>query len=197
MKIFKGILFWLWSLTWGCVMTTFGLIVALALLITGHRPYRFHWYIYFQAGKKSWGGFECGPIFVTDRSPLMRTKQHESGHGLQNLIFGPLMPFVVSVPSALRYWFRHIKSKKGHIGYVIAVFMGLFLIGIPTTVCAFLFNIPWLMAISAAIFVYDCFITGWQLKELPKYHGLKSDYPDYDDFWAEKFATQWGTKYFK
>ena len=39
---------------------------------------------------------------------------HESGHGIQNLLFGPLMPFVVSIPSAIRYWYREylMKVKK-------------------------------------------------------------------------------------
>lgn len=196
MKIFKGILFWLWSLTWGCVMTTVGLIVALTLLITGHRPYRFHWFIYFKVGGDSWGGFECGPIFIVDQTPTMHVKCHECGHGLQNLILGPLMPLVVSLPSAIRYWFREIKTKKGHVLYIMGTMLGLLALAIPTTVCTFVFNIPWLIGISSAIAVYAFMVTGWQIKEFPKYHGLHSEYPAYDAMLWEGLATRWGEKHF-
>ena len=40
MKRFLSYLgFWLISLTWGCIMTAIGLIVAFFLLLTGYRPY--------------------------------------------------------------------------------------------------------------------------------------------------------------
>lgn len=40
MRVLKGIGFWLASCTWGIIITAAGLIVALALLVTGHRPRR-------------------------------------------------------------------------------------------------------------------------------------------------------------
>lgn len=111
MKTFKTIIFWFLSLTWGLPMTLMGAVVALALLITGHKPKRFHHSIYFEVGE-NWGGFEAGGFFFTDKTPSLHTKQHESGHGLQNIVLGPLMPFVVSIPSAIRYWYRRIKQKR-------------------------------------------------------------------------------------
>ena len=101
MKTFKTIIFWFLSLTWGLPMTLMGAIVAFVLLITGHKPKRFHHSIYFEVGE-NWGGFEAGGFFFTDKTPSLHTKQHESGHGLQNIVLGPLMPFVVSIPSAIR-----------------------------------------------------------------------------------------------
>ena len=39
---------------------------------------------------------------------------HECGHGIQNCIWGPLMIFVVCIPSATRYWYREFKyHRKG------------------------------------------------------------------------------------
>lgn len=48
MKTVKAIMFWLLSLTWGALMTLCGGVVALALLVTGHKPKRFHYLIYFE-----------------------------------------------------------------------------------------------------------------------------------------------------
>ena len=109
----KKILYWIVSLTWGGLMTFIGLIVALVLLVTGHKPYRFGYTFYFKVGK-SWGGLELGGLFITDSNPSLHTLCHEHGHGLQNLWWGPLFPFVIGIPSAIRYWYREIKYyKKG------------------------------------------------------------------------------------
>lgn len=109
----KKILYWIISLTWGGLMTFIGLIVALVLLVTGHKPYRFGYTFYFKVGK-SWGGLELGGLFITDSNPSLHTLCHEHGHGLQNLWWGPLFPFVIGIPSAIRYWYREIKYyKKG------------------------------------------------------------------------------------
>ena len=113
-KFFLYVGYWLWSITWGCIMTAIGFVVALFCLITGHRPYRLGPNIYFKVGN-GWGGFECGPFFVVCKD-TKTTQYHEAGHGLQNLIWGPLMPFVISIPSAIRYWYREylvrFKGKK-------------------------------------------------------------------------------------
>lgn len=112
MKIFKVVLFWVASCTWGILMTLFGALVALALLISGHKPKTFHYFIYFEVGV-GWGGFEAGPFFIVNKDAGLTLKQHESGHGLQNIILGPLMPFTVSIPSAVRYWYREIVVRTG------------------------------------------------------------------------------------
>lgn len=109
----KRILFWVASFTWGLPMTLVGSIVAITLIITGHKPKRFHWFIYFEIGD-NWGGFELGCFFITNKNPSLHIMQHEAGHGIQNIIFGVFMPFVVSIPSLIRYWYREFKFyKKG------------------------------------------------------------------------------------
>ena len=50
MKKINGVLFWILSLTWGLPMTLVGALVALALLITGHKPKRFQHFIYLKLG---------------------------------------------------------------------------------------------------------------------------------------------------
>lgn len=112
MKTFKCVLFWIASCTWGILLTLFGALVALALLVSGHKPKVFHYYVYFEVGE-GWGGFEAGPFFVTNKNASLSIRQHEAGHGLQNIMLGPLMPFLVSIPSAARYWYREIVVRTG------------------------------------------------------------------------------------
>ena len=41
---------------------------------------------------------------------------HEYGHSIQNCFYGPLMPFIVMIPSIIRFWYIEIfyyrKKKK-------------------------------------------------------------------------------------
>lgn len=41
----------------------------------------------------------------------MHLLSHEHGHGVQNCIYGPLMPLLVSIPSSTRYHFRNFKKR--------------------------------------------------------------------------------------
>ncbi|EOZ2853465.1 hypothetical protein ACQQ4G_003151 [Listeria monocytogenes] len=109
----KKVLFWVASFTWGLPLTLFGSLVAIILLIAGYKPKRFHWFIYFEVGE-DWGGFEGGMFIITCKNPHKTLLQHEAGHGIQNIMFGFLMPFIVSIPSAIRYWYRTISyDNKG------------------------------------------------------------------------------------
>lgn len=112
MSGWKAAGYWFVSLTWGLPMTLLGAVAALALLVTGHRPKRFYYNVYFEVGR-NWGGSEMGGFFVVNREPSPHILQHEAGHGLQNLMFGFLTPFIVCIPSAARYWIRRWKRKRG------------------------------------------------------------------------------------
>lgn len=105
-------LFYILSLTWGIIMTTVGLLVAAVLTTIGYKPQKHGWCYYFEVGK-NWGGVNLGIIFLTSENPSEHTKNHEHGHALQNCLWGPLMPFVVSIPSAMRYWKRHFQQRQG------------------------------------------------------------------------------------
>ena len=112
--ILKRILFYIISFTWGGIMTAIGLVVLLVTLPFGKFEI-YHGRIYKRIGK-NWGGVELGCFFLCDNSADEYILAHESGHGLQNCLWGPLMPFVICIPSAIRYWYRefiwHFNKEK-------------------------------------------------------------------------------------
>ena len=112
--ILKRILFYIISFTWCGIMTTIGLVVLLVTLPFGKFGV-YHGRIYKRIGK-NWGGVELGCFFLCDNSADEYILAHESGHGLQNCLWGPLMPFVICIPSAIRYWYRefiwHCNKEK-------------------------------------------------------------------------------------
>lgn len=105
--------FYILSWTWGLPMTLIGAVVTLVLKISGKEVKRWGYCYYVEVGKH-WGGLELGMFFLTNRNPSAHTKNHEHGHAIQNCIWGVLMPFVISIPSAIRYWYRKIKHKIGY-----------------------------------------------------------------------------------
>lgn len=105
--------FYALSFTWGLPLTLIGLIVAAVLLCAGKKPKRHKACFYFEVGE-NWGGLELGIVFLTDKTPTEQTKNHEHGHALQNCYWGVLMPFVVCIPSAIRYWIREIQWRSGN-----------------------------------------------------------------------------------
>lgn len=98
-------LFYILSFTWGIPMTLIGLIVALALVLTGHKAKLYGGCFHFIVGK-NWGGLSLGIVIITCENSSERTKNHEVGHAIQNCKYGFLMPFIVCIPSAIRYWYR-------------------------------------------------------------------------------------------
>lgn len=105
-------LFYFLSWTWGLPMTLIGAIVALILIVAGHKPKRWGGCIYFNVGEFCWGGLELGMFFLTDRRDNVHTKNHEFGHAINNTWFGPLTPFLICIPSAIRYWYRKIYDNN-------------------------------------------------------------------------------------
>ena len=110
----NGKTFWIASLTWGLPMTLIGIIIGIGLLVSGHKPKKHHCLIYFEVGR-GWGGFNCGPIFFINQKPSKYAIEHESGHGVQNIIFGWFMPFIVGIPSAIRYHYREYLVKHQEV----------------------------------------------------------------------------------
>lgn len=194
MKRLKLFLFYLLSFTWGLPMTLIGTIVSIILLIGKQKPEKFYNRIYFKIGK-NWGGVNFGPIFITDNSPSLHTKQHECGHGLQNIVLGPLMPFVVSIPSMIRYWLYEMKRKDLLMEFIFS------LLGLEFMLCVisvlFILNEVFLpVYILFVISGYMTLLNGWLVFfEAKKF--FKKELPEYDSIWFEKSATKLGKKYFK
>lgn len=91
-------------------MTLIGALVTGVLMIFGKRPYRYGPCVYVEVGE-GWGGLELGMFFIVGKEPTMYICDHEVGHALQNCYWGPLMPFVICIPSAIRYWYRVIRAR--------------------------------------------------------------------------------------
>lgn len=191
MTTFKNVLFWIVSFTWGILMTLFGCIVALGCLCAGKKPQKFHHYVRFEFGG-NWGGLEAGPFFFSGPRPSLHLKQHESGHGYQNIVLGPFMPFVVSIPSATRYWIQEYRSQKARYLFIsilctiiLILAVGFFCLGF------FLSKVWWFMIISGLLAGYDLILFCWAaFKEIPQYKN--NAYVNYDWAWYEGAATHVG-----
>lgn len=117
----KKVLYWIGQLTWGIVMSLIGLITALiCILFLKGKVHKNGYTIIIEIGG-NWGGINLGCISLCggyttvcpDENWFQHTRRHEFGHSLQNLIFGPLFPFIVAIPSAIRYHYQNYRSKKG------------------------------------------------------------------------------------
>lgn len=192
MEKVKTALFWAWSCTWGIVMTLIGAIGALALIIGEQAPRVFHGRVYFQLGR-GWGGVSLGAFFFLSTTSPGSTKQHEAGHTVQNLIFGPLMPFVVCIPSAFRCILRDctFTGKKIVAGVVTALVVAVSLTG---SILGFSYGLTALGVVGLLMALYGGVIALWAFRrEIPQYAG--GAYVDYDAVWFEGDATRRGKKF--
>lgn len=95
-------------------MNIFGALCLFAAWITGEKIYRCGPYVYAYSKFCKNCAFEAGMFFILGYG-CESSAPHEMGHGIQNMMFGLLMPFIVSIPSAVRFWIREYKSKKGEV----------------------------------------------------------------------------------
>ena len=107
----KTFLYWLIQLTWGLPLTFVGGLISLVLIGMGTSR-KFGYGIYFEVGQ-NWGGVNFGGFFFVQKNASHHLKSHEYGHSFQNMVLGFFMPFIVSIPSSLRYHYRKYKRKKG------------------------------------------------------------------------------------
>ena len=99
--------------TWGIVMTLIGYTVRLVLWIAGIKGTKVEFTRVYKVGK-GWGGLNLGTtILVASDCNMRHTVPHELGHSIQNAMFGVLSPFLVTIPSAIRYHYRRYLLKKG------------------------------------------------------------------------------------
>ena len=189
----KQILLTLWTFIWSLPLTIFSLLVSVVLLICGVKPIKWGPTIRYEFGN-NWGGIEFGGCFyATNKNPSYHIKCHELVHLLQQAYFGPIAPFVISLPSAARYWLREMNSiKKKYIYSIILTLIGYLLFSIPI-VCGFIFSITWLWIIGLILMLYIITLGIWLIFiETPKYKPVKP-YVKYDDFLVEGDATRRGT----
>lgn len=195
MKVFKTVNFWLVQCTWGIVMTFIGAVATLALIITGHKPKHIGPVVYIEVGK-NWGGLELGGFFLCDKNSGDSVKYHECGHSLQNMILGPLFPFLVAIPSATRYWLREFKSHLTKSLFNLIYLLSAIIITTSLAcITGLLLHIKWLTIAIEVLRIYFLLVSIWMSAiEIRKYdHG----YVDYDAIWFEGQATKWGNEFFK
>lgn len=104
--------FYILSITWGLPLTFVGGIAAMVLLACGVKPQRHGGALYFEVGRRNFG-FNLGPVFICRKGASDRLKNHEFGHAIQNCYLGPLMPFLVVLPSVARFWYLEWREKRG------------------------------------------------------------------------------------
>lgn len=102
-------LFYILQFTWGLPLNIIGFIIALFLIITGHKPKRHKLCLYFEVGEY-WGGLELGFFFLIDKVSSTHTKNHEVGHAIQNSWFGPFF-LILWIAGAIRYNYRNLIRK--------------------------------------------------------------------------------------
>lgn len=102
------ITYYILSCTWGLPMTLLGSIVALCLIITSHKPVKYGWNYCFEFDI-DWG-LELGIFFIAPKDSI-HTKNHEHGHGIQNIYLGIFTIGTISIPSVIRFWYREIREK--------------------------------------------------------------------------------------
>lgn len=105
-------LYYILNYTWGILMTLIGWLVYLVLLPFARSRGKFFHAHYLVVGNNHWGGVSIGVCFFIC-ADYVELKQHEYGHTFQNAYYGLAMPFIVSIPSAIRYWYYSICIKHG------------------------------------------------------------------------------------
>jgi len=68
----------------------------------GLEPQYFHGNIYFENVREQ-GSNNLGPFFFLGENAEYYTAYHEAGHGLQNILMGPLYVVVVGISSEIWY----------------------------------------------------------------------------------------------
>ena len=186
----KKWVFWLLSLTWGMPWTLIGILAAVVLEILGYKPQRWGYCRYYEVGRR-WGGVSFGPVFIVERSARDFTKDHEHGHAIQNCYYGPLMPFMVCLPSALRWWMRRCREQLTKkifvfVWYVLSITVAM-LVGRLLTAL----GVAWGEFVSVALTCYLLALYLWLMFcEIPKYEG-GADVDSYG-IWFEAQASRWG-----
>ena len=99
-------------------MTVIGLLVLLFLIIFMRKEID----IKIIAGRiavifknRVFGGLELGIVYLEANGNSFHTHCHELGHTLQCAFYGPFFPFLVAIPSAIRYWYRRKNKNKKNL----------------------------------------------------------------------------------
>ena len=73
-------------------------------MLFGYRPKQYDNCYYIAVGH-NWGGLEFGWFFLSDKEEDASIKNHELGHGYQNIKYG-LFTFILWLIATPRYWLK-------------------------------------------------------------------------------------------
>ena len=174
-------------------MTLVGAAAALFLCWKAYIPTRFGPCWVFVVGER-WGGVNLGPVILISKGSGSNTINHEVGHALQNCVWGPLFPFVIAIPSVIRYWVREQEGYIKKIKFSAIFDIALMIICIISLVLIWFDTAMVITLLLTFIELYLLIIVSWlDWKELPQYKNEQS--PSYDAIWFEGQATRWGIEY--
>ena len=105
--------FWALSCTWGVIVTAAGGVKALICMKNGMEPKYYKGNIYFE-NVREMGSVNYGPFFFLGENAEYFTPYHEMGHGLQNILMGPLYVVFVGISSEIWYQ-KFIKEYAGEL----------------------------------------------------------------------------------
>lgn len=105
-------LFYILSFVWAFPSTLVGFVVALFVWLNGYIPKKYGRVLCFEIPEIDFG-VEFGLFIIVPTKTREETKQHEHGHAIQNIYLGVFALPVVSIPSAIRYWYRKVREKHG------------------------------------------------------------------------------------
>jgi hypothetical protein len=196
MKKLSYTIYWLLQCTWGIIMTLIGGVAALVVMALGYKPRTLGPNVYFVIGH-NWGGVNFGPFFFCCEEADAHTLYHEAGHGLQNIMWGPLFPFIIAIPSVVRYWVRLMPTrlKKGLFNAFFLLISFVVLTGLILLTGPWL-HLHWLTIGLEFLRGYFLLVSLWlTLFEIPKYDCCVV--PEYDSIWFEGQATKLGTKVYE
>lgn len=104
-------IFYLLQLTWGLPINIIGGLVALVFLCCGIKPKKYGWNYCLECPVNF--GLNLGIFFIASPTASKHTKNHECGHSIQNMYFGPFHLIAVCLPSAVRFWIRSYWTRRG------------------------------------------------------------------------------------
>lgn len=119
-------LYYLLLFTWGIIMAIVAGLVAGVLafvnLFTKNMEFKKYKGVLEIRFLKNWGGMDLGLVYVRDITSAESVSNHEVGHSYEIPWMGPLFPFAVAIPSAIRWWIRRLQPNKQHKPYDSAWF---------------------------------------------------------------------------
>ena len=113
-------LYYLLHFTWGIIMTTIagltaGVLYVVNLFTKNMQFKKYHGVLEIRLGQ-NWGGCDLSLVYLRDTTSDISVSNHELGHSFQ-VWLGIFFPFVVAIPSAIRWWIRWLQPNKQHKPY--------------------------------------------------------------------------------